>query len=125
MLPGKTYTPEDVLLIALRRKWWILVPTVLGTIAAFIVGKQMPLHYRSDTVIMLMPQRVSGDYVKAAAGAPLEERLSTLSQQILSRSRLEQIVSAFNLYEKERQALPIEEVVRRMRAEDVALKIES
>jgi len=125
MLPGKTYTVEDLVQILLRRKWWIIVPTVVGAIASFVVGKATPLHFRSDTVIMLMPQRVAGDYVKATAVAPLEERLSSLSQQMLSRSRLEQIIKDFDLYEADRKALPIEEVVRRMRAEDITLKIES
>jgi uncharacterized protein involved in exopolysaccharide biosynthesis len=125
MLPGKTYTAEDVVHIALRRKWWIVVPFVLGTIVAIVVGKGMPLHYKSDTLIMLMPQRVAGGYVKSASGAPLEERLSALTQQILSRSRLEQIISTFDLYAAERATLPIEEVVRRMRVEDIQLKFES
>lgn len=125
MLPGKTYTPEEVLRIALRRKWWIIVPFVLGTIVAVAYGKSIPLLYRSDTLIILVPQRVAGGYVKAAPSGSLEERLSEISQQILSRARLEQIVKDFNLYEAERRTLPIEEVVKRMRAEDVQLHLET
>jgi polysaccharide chain length determinant protein (PEP-CTERM system associated) len=124
MLPGKTYTPADILRIANRKKWLLLIPLVLGTAIAVFVGKQMPEKYRSETVIMLMQQRIPDSYVKSTVTAGLQERLTTLNQQILSRSRLERIILDFDLYPTERRALPMEDVVQMMRSDIDPIKLE-
>lgn len=123
MLPGRTYTPEDFIRIASQRKGWIVVPLLLGTLIAVAVGKRLPNHYRSETLIMLVPQRVPEGYVKSTVTSRLEERLSSLNQQILSRSRLERIILDFNLYPSERRILAMEDVVQRMR-DDINIKLE-
>src|SRR6185312_14121714 len=45
----------------------------------------------------------------------IEDRLRSISQEILSRTRLEKIIGDFDLYPEERRQLPIEAVVDRMR----------
>src|SRR5439155_11579708 len=45
----------------------------------------------------------------------IEDRLRSVSEQILSRSRLERIIQDFNLYVETRRKLPMEEVVEKMR----------
>src|SRR5206468_2701117 len=45
----------------------------------------------------------------------LEPRLRALSQEILSRARLQEVIERFDLYPKLRQRVPIEVVVERMR----------
>ena len=45
MLPGRTYTPEDILLILRRRVWWLLVPFAALIAASRVV---LGLHYPSD-----------------------------------------------------------------------------
>jgi polysaccharide chain length determinant protein (PEP-CTERM system associated) len=117
MLPGKTYTPADILRIANRKKWLLVIPLVLGTAIAVFVGKQLPEKYRSETLIMLMQQRIPDSYVKSTVTAGLQERLTTLNQQILSRSRLERIILDFDLYPAERRSLPMEDVVQMMRGD--------
>ena len=65
---------------------------------AVAVGERLPKKYRSETLIMLVPQRIPDSYVKAADSDKLEDRLATLQDQILSRSRLERIILDLNLY---------------------------
>jgi polysaccharide chain length determinant protein (PEP-CTERM system associated) len=117
MLPGKTYTPEEIVRIALGRKWLILLPLVLGLGIAVWVGRQLPDQYRSETLIMIMSQRIPDGYVRSTVTGGLEERLTTLNEQILSRSRLERIILDFNLYPAERSVLAMEDVVQRMRGD--------
>jgi polysaccharide chain length determinant protein (PEP-CTERM system associated) len=52
----------------------------------------------------------------------LEIRLHTISQEILSRSRLESLVGRFDLYPERRKRAPIEAVVERMR-DDIQLQL--
>ncbi len=123
MLPGKTYSTDEILRIALRRLWMIVIPLVVGACVAYGVSRLLPTRYRSETLIMVMPQRIPDTYVKSTITATLEDRLATLNDQILSRSRLERIILDLNLYAKLRGRLPMEVVVQRMR-DDVAVKLE-
>ena len=123
MLPGKKYTPEDIIRILSRRWWLAVLPLIVCAAAAVGVSKFLPNQYRSETLIMLFPQRVPDSYVKSTVTASIEDRLTTLQDQILSRSRLERIIVDLNLYEPLKQKLPMEEIVQRMR-KDILVKVE-
>ena len=123
MLPGKTYSPEDIARIVIRRAWLIFVLVGLGGAAAVTVSKLLPNHFRSETLIMLIPQRIPDAYVKAQVVTGIEDRINSLEDQILSRSRLERIILDLNLYQALRRTLPMEDIVQRMR-DDVTVKIE-
>ena len=115
MIPGKKYTPEDFLDIAKRRAWVILVPFVLIAAGAAIDSRLTPDLYRSETVILVVPQRIPESYVRATVTSRIEDRLQSIGQQILSRTRLERIITDFNLYTAARKATVMENVVEMMR----------
>ena len=119
MLPGKTYAPEDFVAIALRRKWAIILPFVIIAIGTVVVAHYLPNRYRSETVILVVPQQVPESYVRSTVTSKIEDRLQSISQQILSRTRLERIIQDFNLYERERQVGIMEDVVEKMRSRDI------
>lgn len=123
MLPGKKYTPDDLLQIGLRRKWLILVPFIVGVTASVVMARRVPELYRSETLIMVVPQRIPDSYVKPTDATRIEDRLHSISEQIQSRSRLERIILDFNLYPEQRAAGSMEEVVQRMR-DDIWVGIE-
>jgi polysaccharide chain length determinant protein (PEP-CTERM system associated) len=121
MLPGKTYTPEDVLKIGWHSKWIVVVPFVLAT-AATVVGLHfVPDQYRSETLILVVPQRVNENFVRPSVNNRIDERLQSISQQILSRTRLESIIDELGLYQVERPKFPMEDIVARMR-EDIEVE---
>jgi protein tyrosine kinase modulator len=122
VLPGKKYAPEDILRIAWRRKWLILLPFVVVSIGTATVAYMLPDKYRSDTLIMVVPQRVPESYVKSTVTTPIEDRLSTISQQILSRTRLERIINDYNLYPRERRRGLMEDVIDQMK-KDIDIQV--
>jgi polysaccharide chain length determinant protein (PEP-CTERM system associated) len=115
VLPGRRYSPEVIARIAWRRAWIIVLFFGFSTVLAVAVSKALPNQYQSTTVIMLVRQRISDSYVKTTVTERIEDRLTTLQEQILSRSRLERIILDLNLYEPLRRTLPMEDVVQRMR----------
>src|SRR4029434_4125481 len=118
MLPNKTYTPDDILRIAWRRRWIILIPFAIVTIAVAGFTTTLPEKYKSETLILVVPQRVPEEYVRATVTTRIEDRLLTIQQQIMSRSRLEPIITEYGLYSKMRHEMPMEDVVERMRDQD-------
>lgn len=54
--------------------------------------------YESQTMILIQRQQVPEDYVKPIISEDLDARLGSLKEQILSRSRLEPIITRYNLF---------------------------
>jgi uncharacterized protein involved in exopolysaccharide biosynthesis len=98
-----------------RRKWWILAPTVLTAVVTSAVSYYfLPTRYRSEASISIVSQGGPAGDLEAAAGRS-RARLQHLSQNILSRTRLERIITDFGLYEVQQQGAPLGELVLQMR----------
>jgi polysaccharide chain length determinant protein (PEP-CTERM system associated) len=118
----RTYTPDDIVHSIVSRRWLILLPFAVGLAAAPLLAQFAPEKYRSETLIMVVPQRVPDAYVKPTVTQTIEDRLPSISEQILSRSRLESIITDMNLYRDLRRTQVMEDVVQRMR-EDVTVTL--
>ena len=87
--------------LLLARKWWLILAFVLGTTCATAYSYQLPPLYRASTLILVEPQRIPAAYVSSTVTSTVQERLSTISQQILSRTNLERIILQFHLYQRQ------------------------
>lgn len=123
MIPGKKYGPEDFLRMVWQRRWVVVLPFLLASLGTAIVAYRMPNRFRSSTTVLIVPQRVPENYVPPTVTARLEDRLQMISQQILSRTRLERIVQEFNLYERERKEMIMEDIIEQMRNKDIRVNI--
>jgi polysaccharide chain length determinant protein (PEP-CTERM system associated) len=117
MIPGRTFTPEDVVAIFRRRIWYLVMPCALFAAGAAILGQTLPDRYRSDSVVLVVPQQVAQALVRTAVTTNLNTRLQSISQQILSRTRLERLMEEFNLYPAERAAGFMEDTITQLRKE--------
>lgn len=102
-----------------RRKWAVILPFLFVSAGTALVAWNLPNRYRSETVILVVPQRVPESYVRATVTSDISDRLRTIREQILSRTRLEVIIKDLNLYAYERARMPMEDVVERMRRDVV------
>jgi polysaccharide chain length determinant protein (PEP-CTERM system associated) len=76
----------------------------------------LPNVYQSTTLVMIQPQQVPSEYVSAPITSHIRDRLQALSQIALSRTRLEQVITQYQLYGARRaHAEPMEDVVEYMR----------
>jgi polysaccharide chain length determinant protein (PEP-CTERM system associated) len=115
VIPGKVYKPEEVASLLLRGSWIIGLGLVLGAGAAAGVSWFIPNEYRSETLVLVIPQRVPENYVQSTVSTRLEDRIQSIREQILTRSRLEGIIEEFDLYADERKELPMEDVIADMK----------
>lgn len=100
-----------------HRKWLVIAVFLLVSLATIGISYTLPDVYTSETVILVDPQKVPESYVKATVTGDVRDRLSTLSQQILSATRLQTIINTLNLYPQERRTLPREDVILKMRSD--------
>lgn len=82
----------------LRRKWLVLGSILTGVALAAMLCTILPKSYRSNTLIMIENQKIPEDYVKGIGGASVEQRLTMIQQQVMSRTILGQIFDEFDLY---------------------------
>ena len=115
MLPGKSYSFDEITQILLKRWWIILLPFVIGSAAGYMMYQRTPELYKSETLIMVVPQRVPDSYVKPTVTGTVEDRLTSINDQILSRSRLERVITDFDLYRDARATGIMQDVVEQMR----------
>jgi len=109
-------TIEDYKAIARRRKWMLILPGILLCALAYVVSLFLPARYKSETVVLVEAPAVSADIVKPMAAGDTNQRLATMREEILSRTRLQQIIEKFNLYKEDTNRKNMEDLVVRLRA---------
>jgi len=100
----------------LKRNWTqALVGGFICLLVLTVVIARLPNQYEATTTILVDPQQVPEKYVSAAVNSDPGERLNTLTQEILSRRRLQEIVDKFHLYAEVRTKASDEELIQKMR----------
>ncbi len=98
-----------------RRHMQFLVPLLLGWIMVWGASWVLPSRYRSSTLILVEQPTMPKDYVTPNVNDDVQDRLRSITQQILSRTRLLHIIDQLNLYADEHGRLTADDKVERMR----------
>jgi uncharacterized protein involved in exopolysaccharide biosynthesis len=107
--------PGEMIEMVKRQKWLILLPMLTFSIAIGYVVYRLPSIYESTTLLTVKPPTVSSNLVQALSSEDLSLRLSTINQEVLSRSSLEPMIVKYDLYKPERASgIPMELIVERM-----------
>jgi hypothetical protein len=103
----------------LRRRAKVAAATALGVmLVVYWVAMALPNVYTSSATVLVEPQAVAEDLVKAGvAQSDINQRLHLMTAQILARPRLSKIIDDFKLYEDESTYLLREEVIDLMRSD--------
>ena len=115
--PSAVLPLEHYARLIYHRKWLVLGVFALIAGGTFFFAQSLPNIYQSETLIMVDPQKVPESYVKSTVTGDIRNRLGTLSQQILSATRLQKIIDTLNLYPEERKTLAREDLITKMRSE--------
>ena len=101
--------------MVMRGRWWILSTTTVVSLATIAVLYQIPNRYTSEATLLVVPQQVPARYVTPTTETNIADSLQAMTQDVLSRARLLELIDEFGLYAKERQRLSPEEVIEKMR----------
>lgn len=112
---SSSLAPIEYWHIVLRRKWLALAMCFACLGGGGILCVVWPESYRSSTLILVESQKIPEDYVKALIGPSVEERLSSLQQQVMSRTLLNQVIREFDLYPDAVRRSGNEVVIERLR----------
>jgi polysaccharide chain length determinant protein (PEP-CTERM system associated) len=107
-------TVQDYIAMLQRRWIPIVVFALVGPPLAYGVSRILPDRYKSQTLVLVEQQTVPSDFVKPVDTSSINQRLASMQQQILSRSRLEPIIHQFGLYPKDIDNKPMEVLVAKL-----------
>jgi succinoglycan biosynthesis transport protein ExoP len=107
-----------------RRKWLGMLVALVPLTGGVSIIMALPDLYQSTALVMIERQQVPEAFVRPTVTSQLEIRLQTISQEILSRSRLDTLITRFNLYPELRKATSSEEAVDRLRT-DIRLELKA
>jgi len=103
-------------------KWWIMLGALAISLAGFTVIALMPDYYKATTTIMVDPQKIPEKFVASTISVDLQQRLTTISQTVMSTTRLQEIIEQLNLYPQLRQTTPMEQIIELMR-KDITIEV--
>src|SRR3989449_10961545 len=107
----------DVLLaVWSRRRWLAILAFAAPMCTAVSLITFLPNIYRSTATVLVDRQQVPEAFVRSTVTSALETRLHTISQEILSRARLEDLINRFGLYADLRKRIPFQDVIGRIRS---------
>ncbi len=104
-----------------QRRWLIIVPFVVGAIAAVAAAFLIPASYRSEAVLLVESSQLATDGAGQVAPEAIDERIAKVKQQVISRPDLIAIIQEFQLYPDERNKASLSELVDKMR-EDILIE---
>jgi polysaccharide biosynthesis transport protein len=105
-----------------RRKWLAILVFLVPSTVAVSVAMSLPDVYQATATVLVDRQQVPESVVRSTVTSTLETRLQTINQEILSRSRLEAMISRFGLYPDARTKVAADDVIGRMR-QDIKLEL--
>lgn len=106
-----------------RRHMHFLIAMLLGWLVVWGTSWVLPSRYKSGTLIMVEQPSVPSNYVEPNVSDDLQDRLQSITQQILSRTRILSIIEKLHLYEDGRTKLTADEKVEKMR-KDIDIQLE-
>ena len=114
--------PQAYLAIVRRRHLHFLIPLLLGWLVVWGASWVLPARYKSSTLILVEQPTMPKDYVTPNVTDNLQERLESITQQILSRTNLLHIIDEFHLYTRGYAEPTPDDKVERMR-KDVEIEL--
>ncbi|VAW61562.1 hypothetical protein MNBD_GAMMA11-1408, partial [hydrothermal vent metagenome] len=94
---------QDYLAIVSRRKTAIvstaLIVFLLGLITAFV----WPPTYKSSATILIKEQEIPTELVRSTVTSFAAQRIQTISQSVMTRPNLMEIIEKYKLYVQERK----------------------
>jgi len=108
--------PIDYIKLLFRRKWFIVIPTVIGIIIGIVAANLLPEIYESSTLMLVEEGRVINPLIQGlAVSSSVAERMGVLREQMLGWDRINQLISKLDLAKEVKNQREFEALVQRLR----------
>src|SRR3990172_10379699 len=123
MKSSQEFDLSQILNTIYRRKDIVIAIFLVIAALTSYLAVSLPNIYRSSTMILVTPQKLPASYVASTVTTTIEQRMLAMTQQILSRTSLANIIRDLNLFPAGGSQADIEARVERLRR-DVNIDID-
>ncbi|PID78174.1 MAG: protein GumC [Deltaproteobacteria bacterium] len=107
--------PEQIIEIGLRYRWVFVISIAFFLSFGLVTTFMSTRIYEASTLILVQPQKVPQTFVRSVVSTGIQARISTISQQIMSRSNLEKIIDQFGLFVDKDKKMFLEDKIKLLR----------
>lgn len=108
--------PIDYIKILFRRKWFIIIPVIIGLVGGIIAGNVLPKVFESSTLILIEEGKIINPLIQGiAVSTSIAQRTAVLREQIVGWDRLLQLIKSLNLAKDVKTQMQFENLVKRLR----------
>src|SRR5208337_4010037 len=119
MSENRELTMDDYLAMLRRRLKVILIPALIAPLAGFVVSYGFSPKYTSQSTVLVEGQKVPENYVTPVITSDFTQRVQTLSQEVVSPTRLRPVIQSLALVKPEDEDKLIAEIQQNMQVEPV------
>jgi uncharacterized protein involved in exopolysaccharide biosynthesis len=119
---NQTLDIKDYLKIVKKRRKFLIIPMIVIALLSIILAVVLPSTFRSAATILIEEQEIPSELVKSTVTTFADQRIQIISQRIMSRSNLVEIIKKFDLYADDRKSKTEEVILEKMRK---SIKVET
>jgi uncharacterized protein involved in exopolysaccharide biosynthesis len=119
MSENRELTMDDYLAMLRRRLKVILIPALLAPLAGYGVSYAFSPKFTSQSTVLVEGQKVPDSLVQSVITSDFTQRIQTLSQQVLSPSRLRPVIQSLALAKPDEENKLIEDIQHNMTVDPV------
>jgi uncharacterized protein involved in exopolysaccharide biosynthesis len=113
-----------------HRRWLIIIPAVLGLIAAIFAAFTMHPVYESRATVLIESQQLPDELIGTGPGGgdvndAIGQRVARARERVLSRMDLIRMIRTYNLYPEAQRTSPLSAIVEKMRADTTIQAVSS
>lgn len=98
-----------------RRRTSILIIAAVVFVIGVVAALVWPATYKSSATILIKEQDIPSELVQSTVTSFAAQRIQAISQRVMARPNLLEIIDKYNLYADERDRLTTEEIIAEMR----------
>jgi len=98
-----------------QRKWWIIIPTIIGIVASIAAVLLIPPRYEANAVMLVQSAQLPDQLVGTFDDSQIERRIAAIKQRVTSRPDLIELINRHGLYAEERNSKPLSDIIDKMR----------
>lgn len=98
-----------------QRRWFIIVPFVLGIIGSIVANIVIPASYQSSALMLVQSPQLSSAMLGSDGAEIVDRRIARIAEQVTSRPDLIALIEKHGLYKDMRESKPLSEVIEKMR----------
>jgi uncharacterized protein involved in exopolysaccharide biosynthesis len=108
-----------------ERRWLLIVPLVVATVAGLVAAYTIPPVYESSATVLIESQQLPVDLPGPQTNDPIGQRVARARERVLSRMDLIRLIRQHNLYPGEQKTQPLSKIVETMRNDTTIAAVDS